>query len=80
MNRLKYYFIFIWSTTRQFFSHSDDIFLTISGECYDRYLGYERKVKELEKEIKTYKSLCEKLIKKIQKQKDLIDILTEDKD
>lgn len=80
MNRLKYYFIFIWSTTRQFFGHSDDIFLTISEECYDRYLGYERKVIELEKEIKTYKSLCEKLIKKIQKQKDLIDILTEDKD
>lgn len=43
-------------------------------------LMYYLKVIELEKENKTYKSLCEKLIKKIQEQKDLIDILTEDKD
>lgn len=80
MNKLKNYFVSIWFTTRQFFGHSDGIFLIISEECYDRYLGYERKIVELEKEIKTYKSLCEKLIKKVHKQKDLIDILSEDKD
>ena len=38
-------------------------------------LKYYFKVIELEIEIKTYKSLCEKLMRKIQEQKDLIDIL-----
>ena len=80
MNRLKYYFISIWSTTRQFFGHSVNNYWVISEESYNKYLDYEQEIVELEKEIKTYKSLCEKLIKKIQKQKDLIDILTEDKD
>jgi hypothetical protein len=38
-------------------------------------LKYYFKVIELEIEIKTYKSLCKKLMRKIQEQKDLIDIL-----
>ena len=43
-------------------------------------LKYYFKVIELEIEIKTYKSLCKKLMRKIQEQKDLIDILSEDRE
>lgn len=43
-------------------------------------LKYYFKVIELEIENKTYKSLCKKLMRKIQEQKDLIDILSEDRE
>lgn len=80
MNRLKYYFISIWSTTRQLFGHSVNNYWVISEECYDKYLSYERKVVELEKENRAYVSLCNKLIRIVQEQKDLIDILSEDRE
>lgn len=80
MNRLVYYFTTIWECTKQLFGDKGENYWSISEESYNRYLGYEHKVIELEKENKTYKSLCKKLTKKIQEQKDLIDILTEDKE
>lgn len=43
-------------------------------------LKYYFKVIKLEIENKTYKSLCKKLMRIIQEQKDLIDILIEDRE
>ena len=43
-------------------------------------LKYYFKFIEIEIENKTYKSLCKKLMRKIQEQKDLIDILSEDRE
>lgn len=80
MIRLIYYFITIWECTKQLFGDDVNNYWSISEESYNRYLGYEQKVIELEKENKTYKSLCKKLIRKTQEQMALIDILTEDKD
>lgn len=80
MIRLIYYFITIWECTKQLFGDDVNNYWVISEESYNKYLGYEQKIIELEKENKIYKSLCKKLIRKIQEQKDLIDILTEDKE
>ena len=80
MNRLMYYFITIWEYTKQLFGDNVNNYWSISEESYNKYLDYEQKIIELEKENKTYKSLCKKLIRKTQEQKDLIDILTEDKE
>lgn len=80
MNRLMYYFISIWIYTKQLFRASIDNYWYISEESYNRYLDYEKKFIELEIENKTYKSLCKKLMRKIQEQKDLIDILSEDRE
>lgn len=80
MIRLMYYFATIWVYTKQLFGDNVNKYWTISEENYNKYLDYEQKVIELKKENKTYKSLCKKFIKKIQEQKDLIDLLTEDKE
>ena len=80
MNRLVYYFIAIWGCTKQLFGDDVNNYWSISEESYNRYLDYEQKVIELQWENKIYKSLCKKLTRKIQEQKELIDILTEDKE
>lgn len=80
MNRLIYYFVTVWYYTKQLFGCSANNYWVISEESYNRYLDYEQKVIELEKENKTYKSLCKKLIRKTQDQMALIDILSEDKE
>lgn len=80
MNRLMYYFITIWEYTKQLFGDKRENYWSISEKDYDRFIEQEQKVIELEKENKTYKSLYKKLIRKIQEQKDLIDILSEDKE
>lgn len=80
MNRLICYFITIWDYTKQLFGDKRENYWSISEERYNRYLDYEQKVIELEKENKTYKSLCKKLIRKTQDQMALIDILSEDKE
>lgn len=80
MIRLIKYFITIWECTKHLFGDDVNNYWVISEESYNKYLGYEQKIIELEKENKIYKSLCKKLIRKIQEQKDLIDILTEDKE
>lgn len=80
MIRLMYYFATIWVYTKQLFGDNVNKYWTISEENYNKYLDYEQKVIELKKENKTYNSLCKKFIKKIQEQKDLIDLLTEDKE
>lgn len=80
MNRLIYYFVSIWSCTKQLFGDDVNNYWSISEESYNKYLDYTQKVIELEKENKTYKSLCKKLTRKIQEQKDLMEILTEDKE
>lgn len=80
MNRLIYYFITIWECTKQLFGDNVNNYWSISEESYNKYLDYEKKVIELEKENKTYKSLCKKLTRKIQEQNNLIDILTEDEE
>lgn len=80
MIRLIYYFITIWECTKQLFGDDVNNYWVVSEESYNEYSGYEQKVIELKKENKTYKSLCKKLIRKIQDQMALIDILTEDKE
>lgn len=80
MNRLIYYFITIRECTKQLFGDNVNNYWSISEESYNKYLDYEKKVIELEKENKTYKSLCKKLTRKIQEQNNLIDILTEDEE
>ena len=80
MIRLIYYFITIWECTKQLFGDDVNNYWVISEESYNRYLGYEQKIIELEKENKIYKSLCKKLTRKTQDQMALIDILTEDKE
>lgn len=80
MNRLIYYFIAIGTYTKQLFGNNEHHYWVISEEEYNKCLNFKQQVIELEKENKTYNSLCKKLTKKIQEQKGLIDILTEDRE
>lgn len=80
MNRLICYFITIWYYTKQLFGDKCENYWSISEKDYDRFREQKQKVIELEIENKTYKSLCKKLMRKIQEQKDLIDILSEDRE
>lgn len=80
MNRLIYYFITIWECTKQLFIDDRNNYWVIGEKDYDRFIEQEQKIIEIEKENKTYKSLCKKLIRKTQDQMALIDILSEDKE
>lgn len=80
MNRLILYFKTVWYYTKQLFGDKRENYWSISEKDYDRFIEQEQKIIEFEKENKTYKSLCKKLIRKTQDQMALIDILTEDKE